>query len=127
MVSISKGIRGLRSITSAEIPSFSSIFAVIVGILIGGLASNQINGMAIMKVILLVIFIIPIAAIFIYDRYQSFLYPFPNYWMFRIFKNIFIDTGSKGDFWMSCGITLGSSIIILAALFPFLKRKIQLK
>ena len=106
---------------------FSSCLAVVVGLLIGGLANNQISGITIMKVLNLGIFIIPIATIFVHDPYQYFFYPFPNYWMFRILKNIFIDSGSKGDFWLSCGITLGSSIIILAALFLFLKRKIQLK
>ena len=106
---------------------FSSCLAVVVELLIGGLANNQISGIAIMKVLNLGIFIIPIAAIFVHGPYQYFFYPFPNYWMFRILKNIFIDAGGIGDFWMSCGITLGSSIIILAALFPFLKREIQLK
>jgi len=80
-----------------------------------------------MKVLNLVIFIIPIAAIFVHDPYQYFFYPFPNYWMFRILKNIFIDAGGIGDFWMSCGITLASSVIILIILLPFLKRKLQVK
>jgi len=47
--------------------------------------------------------------------------------MFRILKNIFIDSGSKGDFWLSCGITLALSVIILIILLPFLKRRIQIK
>jgi len=106
---------------------FSSCLAVVVGLLIGGIASNQISGIAIMKVLNLVIFLIPIAAIFVHDRYQYFFYPFPNYWIFRILKNIFIDSGSSGDFWLSCGITLALSVIILIILMPFLKRKIQIK
>lgn len=106
---------------------FSSCLAVVVRLLIGGLANNQISGIAIMKVLNLVIFIIPIAAIFVHDPYQYFFYPFPNYWMFRILKNIFIDAGGIGDFWMSCGITLASSVIILIILLPFLKRKLQVK
>jgi len=106
---------------------FSSSLAMVVSLLIGGLASNQISGIAIMKVSNLVIFIIPIAAIFIHDPYQYFFYPFPNYWMFRILRNIFIDPGSKGDFWLSCGITLALSVIILIILLPFLKRRIQIK
>jgi len=67
---------------------FSSCLAVVVGLLIGGIANNQISGIAIMKVLNLVIFLIPIAAIFVHDPYQYFFYPFPNYWMFRILKNI---------------------------------------
>jgi hypothetical protein len=85
---------------------FSSCLAVVVGLLIGRLANNQISGIAIMKVLNLVIFLIPIAAIFVHDPYQYFFYPFPNYWMFRILKNIFIDAGGTGDFWLSCGVTL---------------------
>ena len=78
---------------------FSSCLAVVAGLLIGGIANNQISGIAIMKVLNLVIFLIPIAAIFVHDPYQYFFYPFSNYWIFRILRNIFIDTGSKGDFW----------------------------
>lgn len=106
---------------------FSSSLAMVVSLLIGGLASNQISGIAIMKVSNLVIFLIPIAAIFVHDPYQYFFYPFPNYWMFRILRNIFIDSGSRGDFWLSCGITLALSVIILIILLPFLKRRIQIK
>ena len=106
---------------------FSGCLAVVVGLLIGGIANNQISGIAIMKVLNLVIFIISIAAVFVHDPYQYFFYPFPNYWIFRILKNIFIDPGSKGDFWLSCGITLALSVIILIILLPFLKRRIQIK
>lgn len=106
---------------------FSSSLAMVVGLLIGGLAGNQISGIAIMKVLNLVIFLVPLGAIFVHDPYQYFFYPFPNYWVFRILKNIFIGTGSTGDFWLSCGITLVSSIIILVILLPFLKRRIQIR
>ena len=106
---------------------FSSSLAMVVSLLIGGLASNQISGIAIMKVSNLVIFIIPIAAIFVYNPCQYFFYPFPNYWMFRILRNIFIDTSNIVDFWLSCGITLALSVIILIILLPFLKGRIQIK
>jgi len=106
---------------------FSSCLAVVVGFLIGGIANNQISGIAIMKVLNLVIFIIPITAIFVHNPCQYFFYPFPNYWMFRILRNIFIDTSNIGDFWLSCSITLALSVIILIILLPFLKRKIQIK
>lgn len=106
---------------------FSSSLAVVVGFIVGGLVNKQIEGMVVREVISLGIFTIPIAAIFVHDQYQYFLYPFPSYWVFRILKNIFIDAGSTGDFWMSCGITLASSVIILIILLPFLKRRIQIK
>ena len=38
-----------------------------------------------------------------------------------------IDTGGTGDFWLSCGITSASSVIILIIILLFLKRKIQVK
>ncbi len=105
----------------------SSLLAVVVGFFIGGLANNQISGIAMMKVLNLVIFLIPVAAIFVHDSYQCFFYPFPNYWVFRIFKDIFINPGEVRDFWMSCGIALFSSIIALIILLPFIKKRIQIK
>lgn len=106
---------------------FASCLSVVVGLLIGGMAGNQIAGIAIMKVLNLVIFLIPIASIFVHGPYQYFFYPFPNYWVFRILKNIFIDTGNISDFWMSCGITLASSIIMLLIILPFLRRRIEIR
>jgi len=105
----------------------SSCLAVVVGFFIGGLASNQISGIAMMKVLNLVIFLIPVAAIFVHNPYQYFFYPFPNYWVFRIFKNIFIGSSGIGDFWMSCGIALALSVILLVILLPFIRRRIQIK
>ena len=124
LILMGTGISYTRLLIGAVI---SSSLAMVVSLLIGGLASNQISGIAIMKVSNLVIFIIPIAAIFVYNPCQYFFYPFPDYWMFRILRNIFIDTSNIGDFWLSCSITLASSVIVLAVIFPFLKRKIQLK
>jgi ABC-2 type transport system permease protein len=106
---------------------FASCLSVVVGLLIGGMAGNQIAGIAIMKVLNLIIFLIPIASIFVHDPYQYFFYPFPNYWVFRVLKNIFIDTGNIGDFWMSCGITLASSVVMLMIIMPFLKRRIEVR
>ena len=62
-----------------------------------------------------------------FPPYHLFLYPFPNYWMFRIFKNIFIDSKNTGDFWLSCGAALAISVIILIVLMPFARRRTKIK
>jgi len=59
--------------------------------------------------------------------YHLFLYYFPNYWMFRIFKNIFIDSKNTDDFWLSCGTTLAISVIILIVLISFVRRRTKIK
>jgi len=102
---------------------FSSGLGIMLGFLIGGIADNQIKGIALVKIIALPFTIIPIASIFIPGRFKYFLYPFPNYWMFRIFTNVFIDKGDNLDFWLSNIITIAiTAMLLLIMMFSFRKR-----
>lgn len=101
---------------------FCSGIAILLGILIGGFAENQIKGIAMVKVIAFPFTIIPVASIFIPQKWQALLYIFPNYWMFRIFFNIFVKVDISG-FWLSAVITLAiSAVFLLLLIFPLKKR-----
>jgi ABC-2 type transport system permease protein len=101
---------------------FCSGIAILLGILIGGFAENQIKGIAMVKLIAFPFTIIPVASIFIPQKWQALLYIFPNYWMFRIFFNIFVKVDISG-FWLSAVITLAiSAVFLLLLIFPLKKR-----
>lgn len=98
--------------------------------IVGGFSSTQITAIAIIKVYNVVYNAIPIAAIFIPIKWQWFFYPFPNYWMFQVFKNVFNITSPQPPvigFWLSVIITLASGLIYLFILIPLIKQKIKLR
>lgn len=102
---------------------FSSGIGIILGFMIGGVADNQIKGIAIVKALALPYTLIPVASIFIPNRFRYFLYPFPNYWMFRIFTNVFIGDNNRFDFWLSNIVTVFiTAILILVMIFAFRER-----
>lgn len=103
---------------------------ILIAFYMGGLANNQITAIAIMKVSNLFFTGIPVGSIFVPADWQWVFYPFPNYWMLRIFRNIFeISTPQLPvpDFWLSCLLTFGLSIIYLLLLLPFFGKKIKLR
>jgi ABC-2 type transport system permease protein len=105
----------------------SAGIAVLVGFILGGFASTQLQMIAIMKVVLMLYSLLPLLSIFIPRGWHILFYPFPNYWMFLIFENIFIGQAGPVGFHLACGITLGVTLIYAAVLFPILRRKLRLK
>ncbi|MFO7928878.1 MAG: ABC transporter permease [Candidatus Humimicrobiaceae bacterium] len=106
---------------------FSSSLGILLGITVGGIADNQIKGIAVVKVLSLPFTLLPAASIFIPEKYKIFLYPFPNYWMFRIFKNVFIDIDNMGDFWISNIITISITVALMLVVLIALRNKLKFK
>ncbi len=105
---------------------FSAALAVALGLLLGGLADNQISGIAILKVLFLVYTLIPMGSLFVHEALQWVFYPFPNYWMFVMFKNIYLGTQHIG-FWAASIFTLITSIIYILLMVPVLRRTLKLR
>lgn len=96
------------------------------GFTIGGIADNLISAIAILKSGMLVMIGIPIGSLFMPDNFHWVFYPFPNYWAFQCYQNVF----SKGElmygFTQSCLITVLFSLIIICGLTPMLKKRVKL-
>lgn len=102
--------------------------AVLMGFLLGGLSNTQLQMMAMMKFVLMLYSSLPILSIFVPTHWLFIFYPFPNYWMFVIFQNIFVGPGSAPvGFWAACGLTMAVTLVYLAILFPILRKKLRLK
>jgi len=106
---------------------FSSSLGVLLGIAIGAVADNQIKGIALLKAIAFPFTLIPLASIFIPERFQPLLYPFPNYWAYRIYKNIFIGYKGYDDFWLVGALTLFITLVIIVIVTHSFKKRIKLK
>jgi len=106
--------------------SCAMVLSIVFGFLVGGLADDQIAGIAVLKVVMLPFIGIPIASLCVGARYQWVFYPFPNYWGFQIFRDIF--TGeSVLEFWGSCVVTLLFGGAVIAGLAPTLRRRLRLR
>ena len=105
---------------------FCSGIGILLGVLIGGVSDNQIKGIAIMKILIFPYTFIPVASIFVPERWQAFLYIFPNYWMFRILRNVFVDMNNP-DFWFSGIITLAITAVLTVLFILTFRKRLKLK
>jgi hypothetical protein len=102
--------------------------AVVMAFLMGGLSNTQLQMLATMKFVVMLYSSLPIISIFVPTTWQFVFYPFPNYWMFVIFQNIFVGSeAAPVGFWAACGLTVAVTLAYLAILFPILRKKLRLK
>lgn len=106
---------------------FASGIAVVIGYSVGGFADNQLGALAIVKILMFVYLSIPVITIWIPQQWHVFFYPLPNYWMWKIFENIYIGQLGPVGFWGACAITLAESAVVVAVLIPFMKRRLALR
>ncbi len=106
----------------------SAGMAILMGFLLGGLSSSQLQMLALMKFVLMIYTVLPVVSIFVSEKWQFLFFPFPNYWMFVIFENIFVgsDVAPVG-FWAACGLTVAVTVAYLAVLYPILQKRLRLK
>jgi len=98
---------------------------LMVVLLVGGIAKNQIQAVAALKVVMLVYLTIPFVSIAIPLSWHWVFYAFPNYWMFRSFEDIYVTGARLGDLPLAAAVTAISGLVVLVAL-GFSMRK-QLK
>ncbi len=100
---------------------------ITVGLLIGGLASNQVQALGVIKILMTVFLSLPVISIFIPQKWHFVFYPLPNYWLFRAYES-----GIMGDFrGISYPVELlilgGSSVVLLLILGPFIRKKLHFR
>ena len=105
----------------------ASWVGLVIGYVLGGFAGNQLEAIGLIKIVMFAYMTIPVLTIFVPENWQWPFYLLPNYWMFKIFENLFVgQTGAVG-FWGATGLTLVSSVAYLLALAPLLRRRVQLR
>lgn len=104
---------------------FSIGFALIFGFIIGGYADNLMTGIAIMKSLFFILMGIPIVAVFVPDKFQWVMYPFPNYWSFRVFKSIIIDKGTWLEVFKFGSFSVFLTVIMFLVMRSSLKKHLK--
>jgi ABC-2 type transport system permease protein len=99
----------------------------LVGYIIGGFSSNQLEAMALIKVLMIVYLTLPFVTIFIPRNWHWPFYPLPNYWMWQIFENLYIGQLGPVGFWGASGLTVALSAVGLLILRPFLMQRLKLR
>lgn len=96
------------------------------GLLIGGFSDNLISAIAIIKSTMIFLVGIPIGSIFVPASLKWIFYPFPNYWAFEVYLNIFNGNQQWISFNNSCLISLAFSLLLIIGISPVLKKRLNM-
>lgn len=108
----------LALVVSAPMP-------LVVALLVGGIAKNQIQAVAALKVVMMVYLTIPFVSIAVPRGWHWLFYVFPNYWMFRSFEDIYVTGARAGDLPLAAGITAATGLVALVLLGTILGRQLK--
>lgn len=100
---------------------------LIIGYVLGGFAGTQLEAIGLIKIVMFAYMTIPVLTIFVPQNWQWAFYLLPNYWMFKSFESLFVGQNGPVGFWGATGLTALTSIVYLLALFPLLRRRVQLR
>lgn len=101
----------------------SSFIPLSVCLLIGGIASNQIQAVASLKLVMLAALALPFASLAVPQAWTFLFWPFPNFWMFRALAGAYIP-GSEG-FWLNSAMTALSGAALTLVLARVLKKRLS--
>lgn len=103
------------------------VVGLVIGYILGGFANSQLEAIGLIKIVMFAYLTIPILTVFVPQNWQWLFYLLPNYWMFKIFENLFVAQSGAVGFWAATGLTLATSAAYLLALTPLLRRRVQLR
>lgn len=89
---------------------------LLIVLLVGGIAKNQIQALAVLKIVMLIYLTIPFVSIAVPRTWHWLFYVFPNYWMFRTFEDLYVSGARAGDLPLAAVVTLVSGVLALIAL-----------
>ena len=98
---------------------------LVVALLVGGIAKNQIQALATLKVVMVVYMTIPFASIAVPRAWHWVFYVFPNYWMFRTFESLYVTGARAGDFPLAAVVSFVTGFAALALLGAGLGRQLR--
>ncbi|MEW6081068.1 MAG: ABC transporter permease [Bacillota bacterium] len=97
--------------------------ALLFGMVIGLISSNQLTAVATLKVLGFVASLGPAGAIFLPARLQWLMFPFPSYWCFVSFQRLLVHQQSAV---VSNLLTILGSLVLLGLLVPGMRRVFRL-
>ena len=108
----------LALVVSAPLP-------LVVALLVGGIAKNQIQAVAALKVVMMVYLTVPFVSIAVPRAWHWLFYVFPNYWMFRSFEDVYVTGARSGDLPLAAVVTVVTGVATLMVLGSMLGRQLK--
>ena len=94
----------------------SSLIIAVFCLVVGGFSNNQVSAIAVIKVLMPAYMVIPIASLFVSEKWQTAFYLFPNYWQFQMLRGLFLGENLVAPFWWSLLLTLVLSAVLLVVM-----------
>ena len=94
----------------------SAPMPLVVALLVGGIAKNQIQAVAVLKIVMMGYLTVPFVSIAAPRGWHWLFFAFPNYWMFRAFEDIYVTGARAGDLPLAAAVTAATGLIALVAL-----------
>ncbi len=98
---------------------------LLIVLLVGGIAKNQIQALAVLKIVMLVYLTIPFVSVAVPRAWHWLFYVFPNYWMFRAFEDLYVTGARVGDLPLAAVVTLVTGAAALMALGVGLQKQLK--
>ncbi len=102
----------------------ATLIGVILGLYIGSVATNQIEGIGVLKLAALPFTIGPLLVFLLAEKWHWTLMWIPTYWTVRGYKAIFMDGLGWSEVLRLAATGLGVSLVFLAISWSYLKRRI---
>ena len=103
----------------------SAPMPLVVALMVGGIAKNQIQAVAALKVVMMVYLTVPFVSIAVPRSWHWLFYVFPNYWMLRSFEDIYVTGARSGDLLLAALVTAATGIVALIVLGMGLGRQLK--
>lgn len=97
--------------------------ALLIVLVVGGIARNQIQAVALLKMVMLVYLSLPLISVAVPRAWHPVFYILPNYWMFRTFEGIYVTGARAGDLPLAATVTFLFGSAVLVALTAAMRKQ----
>jgi ABC-2 type transport system permease protein len=117
------GSAGLSWWRLAAAGASSAFMPLCICLLIGGIAANQIQAIASLKLVMFAYLALPIGSLFVPARWAFPFWPLPNYWMFKAFEGAYVP-GVPG-FGRALALNFITGALLTLALYLLLRGRLS--
>lgn len=117
------GAAGLSWLRLAAAGASSVFMPLCICFLIGGIAANQMQAVASLKIVMFAYLALPIGSLFVPARWSFPFWPLPNYWMFKAFEGAYVP-GLPG-FGRALALNFITGALLTLALYLLLRERLS--
>ncbi len=100
---------------------------IIITMIMGRFANNQISAIAVIKVLMPIYLTVPIMSVFINEKFHYLFYWLPNYWQFQLLSNIYFAGPQRFSFALATILTFITSTIFMLLVSRSFSKQLKLR